>query len=211
MDEEKHLPQIYGQTQGESGLPRPVHSQWGQQLLTMTSGANYQDRAQHIGDNIFSPLSSLETAIEQIKKAGREDNQLIDIIEDLADYITVNPERKIIGLEEKLKRAGRSELFERAKELKNKFARRVARNQMSKTEQDVYIQILAAINTTWHQVIRPQIIAGATSQMIDQLIFDKLIQPVHQAIVRFDRTITTEAVCGMLYFLTGKCHLRWEA
>lgn len=177
----------------------------------MTSGPQYQDQAQHIGDNNFSPLSNLETAIEQIKKAGHEDERLIHILEDLADYITERPEREIVGLEEKLKRGSRSELFERAKELKSKFARRVAKNQMSMTEQHVYIQILSAISTTWHQMIRPRIIAGATNQEIDQLILEKLIQPVHQAIVRFDRSITTETVSGMLYFLTGKCHLKWEA
>lgn len=177
----------------------------------MTSGAQYQDQAQHIGDNNFSQLSNLETAVEQIKKAGREDERLMHILEELADYITDRPEREILGLEEKLKRGSRSELFERAKELKNKFARRVAKNQMSKTEQLVYIQILAAINTAWHQMIRPRIIAGAMNPEIDQLILEKLIQPVHQAIVRFDQSITTETVSGMLYFLTGKCHLKWEA
>lgn len=177
----------------------------------MTSGAQYQDHAQHIGDNHFSPMSNLETAIEQIKKACRGDNKLIDILEDLASYITAHPEREVIGLAKKLELGKREDLLKRAKFLKNQFARRIAKNQMSRTEQHVYIQILSQINTTWYQRIHPKIIAGATRQEIDQLILDELVSPVHKAIVRFDYSITSETVTGMLYFLTGKCHLIWEA
>lgn len=176
----------------------------------MDVGAQYQDKAYHTGDNHFVTLTSLEKAIDQVKRACREDERLIDILEDLADYIKDNPEREIIGLEKKLEKGGRVDLFSRATFLKNKFARRVAKNQMSKVEQHVYIQILSAINTTWYQSIHPKIISGANSQEIDLLILEDLIKPIHQAIVRFDYTITTETVSGMLYFLTGKCHLIWS-
>lgn len=82
---------------------------------------------------------------------------------------------------------------------------------MSLIEQYVYIQILSAINTTWYQRVHPMIVTGAKPAEIDQLIDEALIKPVHQAIVRFDHTITTDLVSGMLYFLTGKCHLIWDS
>jgi hypothetical protein len=175
----------------------------------MNSAIQYRDESTHIGDNNFSTLTSLETAIEQVKRACEDGRVLVDILQDLADYITEHPERAIIGLEQKLERGMRSDLFPRARLLKNKFARRVAKNQMSLTEQRVYIQILSAINTTWYHRIHPMIVSGSPNHKIDQLIFDELIKPIHQAIVRFDFTITTEDVSGMLYFLTGKCHLVW--
>lgn len=176
----------------------------------MDFGAKYKDKATHLGDNNFAPLTSLETAIEQIKKTWRGEDKLVDILEDLADYITEHPLREIVGLEKKLEKGERLDLFRRARFLKNKFARRVAKNQMSITEQYVYVQILSAINTVWFQRIHPGIISGANNQIIDQLIHEELIKPVHQAIVRFDCTVTTETVSGMLYFLTGKCHLVWS-
>lgn len=175
----------------------------------MDTGAQYNDKATHVGDNNFAPLTSLETAIEQIKKKWCGEDKLVDILEDLVDYITEHPSREIVGLEKKLEQGDRLDLFNRACFLKNKFARRVAKNQMSITEQYVYVQILSAINTAWFQRIHPSIVSGANNQKIDQLIHDELIKPVHQAIVRFDCTITTETVSGMLYFLTGKCHLVW--
>lgn len=176
----------------------------------MTSGANYHDQAEHTGDNHFAPLTNLETAIVQIKKVCNENDQLVDIFEDLAELITEHPDREIIGLQKKLENGERSDLFLRARLLKNKFARRVAKTQMSTTEQHVYIQILSAINTSWYHSIHPKIISGATNQEIDHLIYEELIKPIHQAIVRFDHTITSETVSGMLYFLTGKCHLIWR-
>lgn len=175
----------------------------------MDSVAQYKDSAKHIGDNNFAPLTSLETAIEQIKKKWDRDEKLVDLIEELADYITEHPDRAIIGLEKKLEQGERIDLFSRARWLKNKFARRVAKNQMSITEQYVYTQILSAINTAWFQNIHPSIVSGAKNHEIDRLIHEELIKPIHQAIVRFDCTITTETVSGMVYFLTGKCHLVW--
>ncbi|MDB5765152.1 MAG: hypothetical protein JWQ21_4147 [Herminiimonas sp.] len=177
----------------------------------MSPVIQYNDESSHTGDNNFAALTNLETAIEHVKTACRDATILVDILEDLADYITAHPEREIVGLEKKLERGARHDLFNRARFLKNKFARRVAKNQMSLTEQHVYIQILSAINTTWYQLIHPMIVSGAANHEIDQLILDELIKPVHQAIVRFDHTITTELVSGMLYFLTGKCHLIWDA
>lgn len=176
----------------------------------MNNSANYQDKSQHNGDNIFTPLTNLETAIEQIKKACRNDKKLIDIIDDLAELITEHPDREIIGLERKLVDGRRVDLFKRARRLKNKFSQRVAKNQMSTAEQRVYIQILSAINSTWYYSIYPKIIEGASNDEIDTLIYEELIMPIHQAIVRFDITVTSETVVGMLYFLTGKCHLVWR-
>jgi hypothetical protein len=175
----------------------------------MNNSAKYQDQAQHNGDNNFVPLTHLETAIEQIKKAYRGDEKLVDIIEDLTELITKHPEREIIGLEQKLEKGKRVDLFKRARRLKSKFSRRVAKNQMSIAEQQVYIQILAAINTAWYSSINPKIVEGATNDDIDRLIYEEIIKPIHQAVVRFDITVTSETVSGMLYFLTGKCHLIW--
>lgn len=176
----------------------------------MHTGPNYNDNAQHVGDNNFTTLSHLETAIEQIKKTWKSDETLIDILEDLADYLNKNPLRDSIGLEKKLENGRRQDLIRRGIHLKGKFARRVAKNQMAQTEQHVYIQTLAAIDTTWHQSVYPRILAGASNLEIDLAINEEIIKPIHQAIVRFDPTVTTETVSGMVYFLTGMCHLIWE-
>ncbi|MGY6373553.1 ABC-three component system protein [Vibrio parahaemolyticus] len=171
---------------------------------------NYNDESAHNGDNIFTPLSSLEQAVEQIKKTLGSQNEAVEIIENLADYITDHPNREIIGLEAKLSKGNRQELTDRAILLKNRFERKLAKNQMSLAEQHVYVQLLSTISCIWHSKIKPLIDLGTSKNTIDQVIFDDLIEPVHKAVVRYDTLATSELVSGMLYFLTGKCHLVWE-
>ena len=169
------------------------------------------EKATHIGDNNFVALSSLEQAVEQIKTELGADKDAVEIIEDLADYITEYPHREIIGLDNKLAKGKRLDLKDRAVLLKNRFERRVARNQMSLAEQHVYVQILSAISSIWHSKIKPLIDIGTSKTVIDSVIHTELIEPVHKAIVRYDTLATSELVSGMLYFLTGKCHLDWSS
>lgn len=168
------------------------------------------DGAIHNGDNNFVNLSSLEQAVEEIKKMLTNSKDAVDIIEELADYITEYPNREIIGLENKLTEGSRDDLKDRATLLKNRFERRVAKNQMSLAEQHVYVQILSAISSIWHSKIKPLIDIGTSKAAIDSAIHVELIEPVHKAIVRYDTLATSELVSGMLYFLTGKCHLEWS-
>ncbi|MGL5090219.1 MAG: ABC-three component system protein [Aeromonas sobria] len=168
------------------------------------------DSSTHNGDNNFIILSSLEQAVEQIKKGFAGEKLAVNIIDDLADYITEYPGRLIIGLEKKLAYGERQDLKDRATLLKNRFERRVAKNQMSLAEQHVYVQILAAISTIWHSKIKPLIDISASKTAIDSAIHSELIEPVHKAMVRYDTLVTSELVSGMLYFLTGKCHLEWS-
>ncbi|TOF09423.1 hypothetical protein CGJ29_00515 [Vibrio parahaemolyticus] len=178
--------------------------------MAQSISVTYENEAQHNGNNIFVQLTSLEQAIEQIKTNLGDCTESVAIIEDLADYITDFPSREIIGLEKKLDNGGRKELKDRAVLLKSRFERRVAKNQMSLSEQHVYIQILSAISTIWHSKIAPLIENNAATHQIDQTIFDELVEPIHKAIVRYDTLITTDLVSGMLYFLTGKCHIQWS-
>jgi len=177
----------------------------------MTQQVNIQyDSATHNGDNNFVSLSSLEQAIEEIKKSLGSNMDAVNIIEDLADYITAHPSRKVIGLENKLSNGDRLDLKDRAVLLKNRFERRVAKNQMSLAQQHVYVQILSTINTIWHSKIKPLMDIDTSKIAIDSAIHSELIEPVHKAIVRYDTLATSEVVSGMLYFLTGKCHLEWS-
>ncbi|WP_318451575.1 ABC-three component system protein [Photobacterium leiognathi] len=170
---------------------------------------NYND-SDHYGDNVFTSLSSLEQAVEEIKRALGGNCDAVEIIENLADYIAEFPDRNIIGLEEKLVNGGRSELYSRALILKNRFERKIAKNQMSLVEQHIYVQILSTITSIWYSKIKPLIDMNEPKKIVDKVIYDELIEPVHKAVVRYDILATSELVSGMLYYLTGKCHLVWD-
>lgn len=165
-----------------------------------------------LGDKIINkaPSSPLEKSIEKILNSIKDNPILDDIIEELAEYITDRPDREIIGVEEKLKRGEREDLLEDAVYLKNKFERKLAKKQMSLIEQKIYAHILSMINSLFSQKIRPLISEGQCKSKIDSCIQSEVIEPVYEAVVGFDNGITIDHVRGMLYFLTGKCHIVWS-
>lgn len=181
----------------------------------MSKEISYSDSAGHKGNNYLGDFyeastSALEKVIQKIISVAEDNQELVDIIEDLTEYITAHPSREIIGLERKLSNGNREDLISNAVALKNKFARRVAKSQMSLTEQKVYVQILSHILISFNQYIRPRIIENALNSEIDKLVFEHIIEPAHKAIIDFDDSTTKESILGMLYFLTGKCHLIWD-
>ena len=181
----------------------------------MSKKVTYEDNAKHKGNNYLGDIyeaeySSLEKVIQQIITAAKDNQELVDIIEDLTEYISAHPSREIIGLEKKLENGGRTDLINNAILFKNKFSRRVAKSQMSITEQKVYVQVLSHILISFNQFVRPKILENQPASEIDSLVFIHIIEPAHKAIIDFDNAITKEFIMGMLYFLTGKCHLVWD-
>ena len=176
----------------------------------MSKDLIYRDKSTHIGNNYLGDSSSLEKVILNIISAAKENQELVDVIEDLTEYITAHPYREVIGLEKKLENGGRKDLLGNAVLFKNKFSRRVAKSQMSLVEQKVYVQILSHIHISFNQFVRPKILESSPASDIDSLVFVHIIEPAHKAIIDFDNTITKELILGMLYFLTGKCHLVWD-
>ncbi|WP_459782550.1 hypothetical protein, partial [Photobacterium sp. R1] len=61
--------------------------------MNQSVNIGYGDCSTHNGDNVFVQLTALEQAVEQIKKRLGSNTDAIDIIEDLADYITDYPSR----------------------------------------------------------------------------------------------------------------------
>jgi hypothetical protein len=141
---------------------------------------------------------------------SKESHELVEIIDALAEYITDRPDREIIGVERKLENGGRQDLVKEAIYQKDKFAKQIARRQMSLVEQKIYVQILSSINSDFNLKIRPLILEKKDKSEIDSAILNAIIIPVHQAVVQFNDLITRDNVTGMLYFLTGKCHLVWS-
>lgn len=174
------------------------------------TGSNFGDVV--VGDkNVGAPtLTSLEKAIQSIKESVQDDVDLVEIIEELEEYVTDKPDREVIGVKAKLENGGRQELVEKAIYYKSKFARKLAKNQMSLVEQKVYAHALASIIVAFDLKVRPVIADGESNSMVDAAIHDSIIEPTYGALVGFDAQIKSDLVAGMVYFLTGKCHLNWE-
>lgn len=153
----------------------------------------------------------LEKVIQEIKQNIKDDDPTLkEAIDELEEYITDRPDREIIGVKKKLTNGDRKDLIENAVYLKNKFEKKLAKVQLSPVEQRIYTHVLATIITTFNQKVRPLILDNRSKLEIDTVIQDEIIEPVYSAVATHDTRITTEHVSGMVYFLTGKCHVVWS-
>ncbi|MGR5309944.1 ABC-three component system protein [Photobacterium damselae] len=159
--------------------------------------------------SVLLQKNALLTLIETSKNLAKEDPAYRDMIEEFQEFLSPRPGRKIIGLDNKLIEGSRTDLLEDAEYLENKFSRKVSRKQLSDKEQIVYFHCLSKINSYFKSYIKPLIVQQESNEKIDNEIQDKIISPLYEEILVV-QPMSMEMIRGMLYFLTGKCHLRWK-
>lgn len=150
-----------------------------------------------------------------IRKAAAELEQCQEspqILEALQRYVDPIDGEEVIGLEAKLVAAGRRPEVEKAARLKEDFSKLLHRHALSHSAQQVYSVLLSRVEMLFDQKIRPLIADGATHANIDGAIADDVIETVFAEIPPDNPLgLYYGEVRGMLYFLTGNCHIRWDA
>ncbi|KAA8730646.1 hypothetical protein F4W05_08325 [Ewingella americana] len=131
------------------------------------------------------------------------------MIEELQEYLQPRPGRKIIGLQAKLKEGDRLDLLDDAMYLENRFARRVTRNQFSTSEEVIYCHCLSKINSTFAHFVKPLFKNTVSAAIVDRMIYDRIVEPLYEEVSEVSTSISIDLIRGMIFFLTGKCHLRW--
>lgn len=154
--------------------------------------------------------SSLKDLILAIRRDCGADPNFAEFIDELAEYMKERPDSKIIGLEQKLNDGGRSDLLKDAIHLKDKFARKLVRGQLSESTQKIFYHILAHICTVFRSIVKPAIDAKVSPQGITSLIYDEIINKIYSEISSSMTDLTQEHIHGMIYYLTGNCHLDWR-
>ncbi|MDR3580446.1 MAG: hypothetical protein P4L44_10830 [Oryzomonas sp.] len=162
--------------------------------------------------NITTPVAkgALKTLIDKIVDECHQDHELCGFISELQDYINVNPRRSIIGLENKLNSSGRSSFIDNAITLKDRFSRKLYKNQLSISVQTIYIHVLAYISKMFRHKIRPLLIAKVSDTELHNAIYSEIVDHIFDQIASPTVGLTIEDIEGMLYFLSGQCHLDWS-
>lgn len=167
-----------------------------------------------IGTNVnFNEVKSKSNALANLLSRSKElcanDAEYRYMLDQLQEYLTPRPGRKIVGLEEKLREGDRLDLLEDALYLENKFSRRVSKNQFSTTEEVIYCHCLSKINSSFAHHIKPLFKNPVNTAIIDRVIFDRIVEPLYEEVSEVSTAVSFELIRGMIFFLTGKCHIRW--
>lgn len=161
----------------------------------------------------FSEVKSRSNALlhllERSKKLCVEDPEYRYMLEDLQEFLDPRPGRKIIGLESKLKEGNRLDLLDDALILENKFARRVTKNQFSSSDEIIFFHCLSKINSSFTAYIKPLFKNTVEDAIIDRMLYEKVVEPLYEEVSEATVAVSVDLIRGMVFFLTGKCHLRW--
>ena len=166
---------------------------------------NFEKNELHI--NI--PSNSLQKAIQSIVDEFGYNKEYVEFIEELTYYIKAR-NGNALGLEEKLKLGNRSDLIDDALELKEKFAKKISKSQLNIVTQKVYIQILSNINALFRNKIKPLILKNEPIHVVDNAIQNEVIEYIYGQISTHSFVnLDMDDIHGMLYYLSGKCHINW--
>ena len=133
-----------------------------------------------------------------------------ELLADYEFFTTVAPEDRR-PLDEKLTAGGRSREIKDAKQKKERFAMSLRRYSAQASSLGRYTRLMSDVEARFRRQVQPSINAGATAIEINRLVQDAVIDPALERHRQETEDASTSLVESALYYLTGNCHVRWDA
>lgn len=137
-----------------------------------------------------------------------------EIIQDLLDYKTKLDGTK--GMEEKLRDGGFSESFiQTALRKKEQYAKKAMQYDCYPSAQEINLLIFIDIMDLFTIYVEPLIKRCEPVEVVMQSIHEKVVNPIMDKINvngadDKDLRYTPNHIYGMIYYLTGMCHINWK-
>lgn len=153
-------------------------------------------------------LSNLYAKFEEEKKS---DAELLKLCEELEYFSSQVEGDEIEGLENKLSAASKApHIIRYATECKEKFHKKLMFTaQYSSVAQDINVYILSKIRRSFLMEIYSLICSGAPEFTIQTVITERIITPVKAELGINLFNYNEDDIMGMIFFLTGNCHIKW--
>jgi len=161
--------------------------------------------------NVFeAPRTPMSHLLERLRREVHADASFKETIQQLQHYLDQSQTAKIIGVEEKLKRAGRQDEIEEALLGKERFAKRLTARMFSPVAQEIFVCILGKLEVSFKTKIKPMILAGKSRIEVDSILLDEVMNPCFEGLEGNDLQLYLPDLRDMLYFLAGNCHINWH-
>ena len=159
-----------------------------------------------------TPETILGKLFRRLKDELKEDQTLCEYIGELEVFTRVVSNEQVIGLDSKLTAAGRADQIDMALAMKEMVFSQLRQNVFSPTFQQIYATLLGKVFEEFETWVKPAILAGAERQAVDELVNVKVIRPIMCEVEQCGdyHGVATQTIRGMIYFLTGNCHIRWH-
>lgn len=174
---------------------------------------NYNPNAREVNNYYTQSESRLGGWFRRLNDEINNDIRLQKKLDDIKRYRTKLPHT--IGLEAKLKDGGFSQsAIDKARRLKMYFAKKSMRFQYYESAQLIDSYLFAKLCQRFDTYILPNIESHPLCD-IRQMVYEKVVLPIIDEINAngsYDRQLcyNEDDIYGMLYYLTGKCHINWK-
>lgn len=171
----------------------------------------------NIGENqgaiYLSKQTRFSKRFEKLNKEVASDERYEGIMESLKYYLT-----KLDGIDmpTKLEDGGfkKNEIIEATRK-KERYAKKLELNRFFESAQWIDCQLFGKIKMDFEAFVLPLINQGASKDEIFKEVVIKVVQPVLDLINvegECDEVLNYNAddIFGMVYYLTGQCHLNWK-
>jgi hypothetical protein len=165
----------------------------------------------HVTNNIINQtqIDELHALYQKLKNSEGGDPSDGRFCEQLEHYLSAKTDGDVRGLEEKLSSSDRIDQLDAAVRMKERATKSIMRHQTSRTAQRIYTILLDELHTSFILMVAPLIQAGADRAAVDyqiQDVVDKLKGWLGENFLE----LTVKDLLGLLYFLGGNCHIRWD-
>lgn len=153
-------------------------------------------------------ISAIQVLYQRLEKEKADNAKIPGFIADL-DYYFQPLSGEVIGLDGKLRNGKYDSLIDYALRVKEKYHKKLYQHQFSETAQLINKHFLTLVESCFQTQVYPHIFAGATPEevtyLVQKFIIDRLLDELGDNVLDF----AADDINGMLYFLTGNCHLKW--
>lgn len=156
----------------------------------------------------------LEMLFRRLADEVESNQQIKEVIDDIEHYVTLLDGTK--GLEEKLQDGGFSpDEIKNATRKKMKYAKKAEKYKFFESAQRIDAFIFGDIKTNFDNCVMPLIESGAAKSEILEALQRFVINPLMDKIEcdgACDQNLfyNAEDINGMLFYLTGGCHINWK-
>lgn len=171
-----------------------------------------------VGGNKYSPTYVFTGPVSQITHLSLEyekelescSKAISEFLPELKHYMSAVTSEQVQGLEEKLLDADRREQILDASRQKELFAKHLHKHATSRAAQRIFLYLLGELLYRFRAYVKPRIDEEAPKPDIDRAVFEEVISPAIQSLDRNVLSLYHEEIWGMVYYLTGNCHIRWS-
>lgn len=150
----------------------------------------------------------IQDLYESLRRGGASDSNS-DFCAELKHYMSLQPEIDVRGLDAKLIESNRRDLLFLAKQMKEKAAKAIMRRQTSRTAQRIFVIILDQIHYDFIMKVTPLIEADCPRVDVDEKI-SSILDDLYMSLGENLLELTAKDLLGLLFFLGGNCHIRWD-